>query len=166
MVTEFIHFFERHQSHREELSAPTRVLELVDLDKVLHCALNYGLHYVHAYMEEATPFIHRVVERYTKRESLTLSIPEDVHMHIRPVSLIAKVVEHHKTPVNITIGDSTCFAGSIVQVLMALGACPAAKEVSFEGDQTALEDLKLLFEHRLGESGQGALPEKLSYLGL
>ena len=86
-----------------------------------------------------------------------------VELHARPVSLIARIVDHYGTPVQMTIGDTTCYAGSILQVLMAIGSNTDAREVTFEGDSKPLEDLRVLFDCGMGET-ETPLPKELAYL--
>ena len=164
VLTELVHFYERHETGIRGEALTSRVLDLMDRDVVLDRALNYALYYIHEFMNGAEPHVQNVLDRYTRHESLTLTIPDGLQLHIRPVSLIAKIVEHHKTPVNVIVGDTSCYAGSIVQVLMAIGAQPDARSVTFEGDQKALRHIALLFEHGLGEDGHEHLPEELAYL--
>ena len=90
-------------------------------------------------------------------------MPDGVVLHARPVSLIARIVDHYGTPVQMSIGNTTCYAGSILQVLMAAGQNPTARQVTFEGDSVPLEDLCTLFSHGLGEN-DAPLPKRLGYL--
>ena len=47
---------------------------------------------------------------------------------------------------------------------MAAGANAGARKITFEGDRLPLEDLAVLFQHRLGEDGLDGLPDRLAYL--
>lgn len=163
ILTELVHFWERHEGAVPSEELAEEIMGIVGPDQVLDRALNYALYYAHAFMGAATPVIERLVTRYVTVSQVVCALPDAVTLHIRPVSLISKIVDHHRAPVYMTIGKSTCFAGSIVQMLMAAGANFDAREVRFEGDQRVLDDIKLLFEHGLGESSE-ALPPELDYL--
>ena len=148
---------------RSPLCAEQRAAELVDKELVLDRILNYCLNSLHSYMSSTEPCAQRLLDRYTLQTTVTCSLPEGVALHARPVALIARVVEHYGTPVRMKIGESECYAGSILQVLMAVGKDVGAKGVSFSGDKEPLEDLRLLFESGLGETDR-PLPKELSYL--
>ncbi|HMS16073.1 MAG TPA: hypothetical protein PKA37_04470 [Planctomycetota bacterium] len=164
-MVELVHFYERHENDIRCEAAKNRIATIIDKREVLDRILNFNLYYLHSYVDLAAPLAESLVERYTKQTRVTLPIPEGVYLHARPVSLITRVVAHHGTPVNMTLGDVTCYAGSIINVLMAVGAHVSTREVTFEGDSAPLGDLRLLFESRLGE-GPDPLPSTLSYLGL
>lgn len=164
-MVELVHFYERHENDIRSEEAKNRIAQVIDKNRVLDRILNYNLYYLHAYADLAAPVAECLVDRYTKQTRVVLTVPEGVFIHARPVSLITRVVSHHGTPVTITVGEVSAYAGSIINVLMAVGSNPSVREIVFEGDDAPLADLRLLFEHRLGE-GPGPLPEELSYLGM
>ena len=57
-----------------------------------------------------------------------------------------------------------CNAGSILELLVAVGSHPDERRFIFRGDERPLRDIKLLFENGLGEGGLEALPGDLGYL--
>ena len=163
-MTRLVHFYERHENDVRSEQVKNRIAALIDKDEVLDRALNFCLYYTHAYLEEGLPVAEGLVERYTSQERIVLELPEGVHIHIRPASLIAGIVKHHGTPVRVTIGSDTRYAGSALDVLMAAGANSGNRRIIFEGDTAPLRDLRLLFDHRLGEDGLSRFPRRLSYL--
>jgi phosphotransferase system HPr-like phosphotransfer protein len=163
-MTQLVHFYGRHENDIRGEQVKNRIAALIDKDEVLDRALNYCLYYTHAYLNEGLPLAEQLVKRYTSQERLELELPEGVHIHIRPASLIAEIVKHHGTPVKITIGTETRYAGSALDVLMAAGSGSGDSKIAFEGDTMPLQDLRLLFEHRLGEDGRARFPRRLSYL--
>lgn len=163
-MTHLVHFYERHENEIRGDEVKHRVAAIVDKDEVLDRAVNFCLYFAHSYLTEGAPLAESLVKRYTSQARLVLDLPEGVHIHIRPAALIAEVVKHHATPVKVTIGADTRYAGSALDILMAAGANAGERKITFDGDQRPLEDLRLLFEHRLGEDGLGRLPRQLSYL--
>ena len=163
VMAELVHFYERHENDVRSETAKDRIAELVDKQMVLDRVLNYGLNFLHVYMDEIAPQAETLVERYTRQTVAKCDVPDGVSLHARPVSLIARVVDHYGTPVQMSIGETTCYAGSILQVLMAAGQNPTARQVTFKGDKKPLEDLCALFEHGLGET-ELPLPKQLGYL--
>ena len=165
IMIELVHFYERHENDIRSIDAKDRIAALVDKGEVLDRILNFCLFYLHAYVDAGAPIAEKLVSCYTRQTRITLTVPDGVDIHARPVSLITKVVAHHGTTVNMTVGDTTCYAGSIINVLMTVGNHPSVRQIEFEGDSAPLRDLQTLFEHGLGEGSSG-LPESLSYLGL
>jgi phosphotransferase system HPr-like phosphotransfer protein len=164
-MVELVHFYERHENDIRSQEAKNRIAAIIKKDEVLDKILNFSLYYLHVYVDLGAPIAEALLVRYTKQTQVTLKIPEGVYLHARPVSLITRIVSHHGTPVNLRLGEVTCYAGSIINVLMAVGANATVREVSFEGDHAPLTDLRLFFEHGLGE-GPNPLPKSLAYLGL
>lgn len=163
-MTQLVHFYQRHENDIRGELVKNRIAALIDKDEVLDRALNFCLYYTHAFLREGLPLAEGLVQRYTSQERILLELPEGVHIHIRPASLIAEIVKHHGTPVRVTIGGETRYAGSALDVLMAAGANSGDRKIAFEGDTAPLRDLSLLFEHRLGEDGLSRFPRQLSYL--
>jgi phosphotransferase system HPr-like phosphotransfer protein len=86
-------------------------------------------------------------------------------LHARPLSLIVAVVNHHKTPVELRLGDGAANAASIMALLILAGSQLGARELVFRGSEEVLEDLQLLVDAGLGEAGLDGLPLRLrSYL--
>lgn len=163
-MTEFVHFYERHEDDIRNEAAKNRIAEMINKDMVLDRICNFALYRAHMFINEAAPLAHDLVKRYTSQGRVELTLPTGVVLHARPVALITKVVNHHGTPVSMTIGRTTVYAGSILKVLMASGANVGERVIIFEGDVRPLDDLKLLFEHRLGEDGVAGLPAAIAYL--
>ena len=85
-------------------------------------------------------------------------------LHARPLSLIVSIVRHHGTAVDLVIDGESSVANSIMGLILFVGRHTGAQEVRFRGDRRPLEDLRLLFEHGLGENGMDHFPEQLWYL--
>lgn len=163
-MVQLVHFYERHENDIRCESTKNRIAELVDKETVLDRILNYALCFLHRFMEEAAPFADEMVKTYTQQSTIQCEISGDLTLHVRPASLIVKIVTHHGIPVTMRIGDEECYAGSVLQVLTAIGRHPEVRTVQFEGDRAVLEDLRMLFESGLGE--KGPLPPSLEYLGV
>lgn len=162
-MRELSHFHERHENDVRCEQARNRIAEIVDSDELLSQLLRFGLSTLHELLEGATPLAERLVDVFTEQRSITCVIPDGVTLHARPVSLLTRIVDHHGTPVQMRLGERACYAGSMLEVLMAIGDAPGTREVAFEGDEAPLGDIQLLFQHGLGERDE-KLPEALAYL--
>ena len=98
------------------------------------------------------------------KQTQILTLPENVTMHARPLSLIVGIVQKNGTPVEIKVAGQTCSAASMMQMLVLVGTYPDERTYEFIGDPKALREIGLLFEHSLGETGFEDFPHELRYL--
>lgn len=165
-MTSLVHFYERHENDIRSEETKNLVASLVEKTALLRVILNFCLLHAHRGLREGSAVAEGMIARYTSQLRVTLTIPDGVTLHARPVALIAKVVAHHATPVNLEIGHSKAYAGSMLKVLMAVGSNPGIRQVTLSGDRAPIDDIVALFRARLGEDGPGSLPHTLSYLGV
>jgi phosphotransferase system HPr-like phosphotransfer protein len=164
LVTLLVHFYERHEDDLRSKEAKEQVAELVDKHQILDRILNYGLYYAQAILNGGEDLARRLLDEYTTSKTVELQLPEGVMIHARPASLIVRIVTHHGTPVEMTMGSETCYAGSITQVIMLAGSQLESRSITFTGDVRPIEDLAKLFECGLGENGLEELSRALPYL--
>ncbi|MEM9379835.1 MAG: HPr family phosphocarrier protein [Planctomycetota bacterium] len=128
----------------------------VTLNRLLVCALSF--------MESGAPLAEALLPSYTTASEARLELGESVLLHARPASLIVAIVQHHGTPVELEVAGARCNAGSILELMVAIGSNPEAREFVVRGDERPLRDLVALFAADLGESGLELLPDSLGYL--
>ncbi len=163
-VRHLVHFYERHEDDIRDEEVKSDVARLIDKGAILDRMLNFALFFVYKFVEAGVPIAERLLRDFTTSEVAELTLPEGCLLHARPASLIAKIVTHHGTPVEMTMGGETCYAGSIMKVILLAGGHLGEDRVTFKGDRLPIADLRLLFQHRLGEDGLEQLPEELAYL--
>lgn len=164
MGTELVHFYVRHENDIRVERVKERVAELVDKRQVLDRAVRYSFRSASFILTEGKVFAQESLRTFVKEREIELAVPDGEPLHARPISLIVKIVQHHGTRVEMSIGGEVCSAGSIMEMIMAVGQTPDARHVGFKGDERPLEDLRALFESGLGEAGLDSLPEQLAYL--
>jgi phosphotransferase system HPr-like phosphotransfer protein len=164
ITTHLIHFYERHENDIRSASAKERLAEIVDKTGVLDRAVNYAFRTAGTFIAVGRGIAQRLIPAYTSIRDITIPIPPDVRLHIRPAALIAAVVAHHGTPVRMRIGGREVDAESVTEVIYLAGSNQEAREVSFLGDHRPLEDLRLLFEVGLDDDGHERILERLPYL--
>jgi len=145
-------------------SISEKVRKLVDPQTVVEYMGKYLLPNIRQYLENGDRIASQLLGEFTRVKEYTFDIPHDIVLHARPATLIVKIVNQYGTPVTMTIGGETCDAGSMIRVMMTLGNNPGVRVIRFKGDERPVEDIKLLFDHRLGEDGLERLPERLDYL--
>jgi phosphotransferase system HPr-like phosphotransfer protein len=163
-VTCLTHFYERHENDIRSESAKLMIAMIVDRAAVQACILNQLLcqadQVVRAYRSCAIVLL----KEYTNAQEVTIELGPDLELHARPASLIVGIVNHFGTPVEVEIAGTRANAGSILELLVAIGSNPGVTRFVFHGDQQPLRDIELLFQHGLGEDGIDSLPERLAYL--
>ena len=163
-VTMLVHFVERHESGIGEACASSRISELVDRARVREMTLNVLLYWAAEFMSLGRSLAEELLPAYTNVQDLVVDIDESVVLHARPASLIVGIVQRYGTPVEMQVGDTLCDASSILELMIAVGSNSTARRFVFRGDENPLRDIRLLFEHGLGEGGLSGLPEALGYL--
>jgi phosphotransferase system HPr (HPr) family protein len=164
IVTDLVHFYERHENDIRNDLTRDLIARIVDKRRVLDCAVNFGLNTAAGFLLRARDRARELLPHFLRIREVRLCLPEGVRLHARPAALIVAVVNHYGTPVTMEIAGRTANARSIMQVMMLAGSAAGTETISFRGDERPLEDLKLLFDHRLGESGRHTLPAELGYL--
>jgi len=165
-VTHLAHFIERHENDVRSEEAKKRISELVDRSDVERITLNCFLLFAHDILHNGVRLAEDLLPEYTNFQELKVELSEELSLHARPAALVVGIVNHYGTPVQMELADQQCNAGSILELLVAVGSQPDTRRFVFRGDARPLHDIGLLFEHGLGEEGLEALPPELDYLRL
>jgi phosphotransferase system HPr-like phosphotransfer protein len=163
-VTQLAHFVERHESGVRTEAAERKLADLVDRARVHDVTLNTLLYWADRIMQLGRRLAEELLPTYTNVQQLEVEVDDGVTLHARPVSLIVGIVTHYGTPVEMEVGGATCHAGSILELMIAVGSHPEERRFVFRGDEHPLRDIRMLFGAGLGEHGIDALPDALSYL--
>jgi len=165
-VTSLTHFVERHESGMRSEAAELRIEKLIERPLIQDVILNHLLYWADNLMQRGRTLAEELLPSYTNLQELQIEVPEDLKLHARPASLIVNIVGHHGTPVELEVMGTKCNAGSILELLVTVGAHPDATRFVFRGDEKPLRDIGRLFEAGLGERGIETLPEELDFLKL
>jgi phosphotransferase system HPr-like phosphotransfer protein len=164
VANHLIHFYERHES--EETRGPTkaRIAAIVAPALVLDQAVLFAARHAVAVLAAAQPLVQVLLPQFVQQRTLDVAVPDGGILHARPLSLIVGIVRKHGRPVEIVIDGEAASASSLMGLILFIGRHPDVRRVTFRGDRAPLEDLRLLFEHALGERGLEKLPPELAYL--
>ncbi len=164
-VTYLTHFVERHEhNERHQLTADHKIGELIDRRVVQDYVLNHLLYWANEFMQRGRALAEEILPAYINMQELDIELADDVKLHARPAALIVSIVGKYGTPVELEVNGHRCNAGSILELLVAIGSNPEARRFRFRGDIAPLRDIARLFEVGLGEGGIEKLPEELQYL--
>jgi hypothetical protein len=162
-VTHLTHFVERHEGKARN-EAVDVVERLVSRPRVRDVTLNHLLYWAARFMAAGRSLAEELLPSYTNVQAYAIDLTDDLLVHARPAALIVGIVNRYATPVEMEIGTHRCNAGSILELMIAVGSNPDTRHFVFRGDVNPLRDIALLFEHRLGEDGIDTLPPELGYL--
>ncbi len=163
-VTELTHFHERHESEARASRSRDRLAEVIEPHRVQGCILNDLLVPALEVLRAGRVVAEDLLPSYTTLQEMEVELVDGLQIHARPAALIVGIVNHHGTPVEVEIGNRRCNAGSILEILVAVGSQPDVRRYVFRGDQHPLRDIATLFENGLGEAGIDSLPSELAYL--
>lgn len=173
LMGRLLHFYERHlheAGYKDTYKqVQDRMSEVVDPEMLLKTTVNYGLFYCCHYLTAGKDVAHEILIENVERGSITVGIPVKLGFHSRPSLLVAKVVQYYGGPVELVIGADRFDASSVLDIQWAGGKIQKEniKEVVFEGDVRALNDIKILAGVNYGEDTMGKgvpLPKELKYL--
>jgi phosphotransferase system HPr-like phosphotransfer protein len=164
-ITALTHLYERHWLHEKDRAYRRSFEELMPTAELLDLIVNGCVIRAHRCLADLLPEADALLDQLARPLERRMRLPEGVHLHARPLSLIVAVVNHHKTPVELRLGDGAANAASIMALLILAGSQLGARELVFRGSEEVLEDLQLLVDAGLGEAGLDGLPLRLrSYL--
>lgn len=162
--TQLVHFYERHENDIRYEAAKARIARIVDKTELLDRLVNYCLRFAHHSLESGKRFAEEALRTFVRVQRLEMSLPDGTALHARPISLIVRIVAHYGTHVEMEVDGESANAGSIMELIMLVGGHAEARSFVFRGDARPLQDIRVLFEHGLGEDGLDLLPTTLDYL--
>ncbi|PIE71611.1 MAG: phosphotransferase [Deltaproteobacteria bacterium] len=173
MIGRLLHFYERHL-HQVSLKAAYRdvqeaLVDLIEPDILLEQTVNYALRHVWLFMDAGRKLARVLLKENVERSFIRTGIPMKRGFHSRPSLLVAKIVQYFGGQVELCVGEDRFDAGSVLDIQWAGGKIQKEdiREVVFEGDARALNDIQILASVNFGEDTMGKgipLPSELSYL--
>ncbi len=163
------HFYQRHIRKAGPGGAGYDLSAIIDEDKLLAITVDFALFYADKYLRTGKRLAAAILAAYTEVDSCELDVPQKLGFHLRPATLVARIVNYHGTELTMMVDGQQFNAGSVLSITMAAGliARHGYKRVVFKGDNRILHDLKILAECNYGEDETGnrtALPPELNYL--
>lgn len=157
------HFYERHPKIHQEIHREMQT------ECILDYIVTWALYYCRKFVAYGKNLAEELLEDYTSKGSIELPIPRNLGFHLRPATLVAKIVNHYGSEVSMYVGEDRFDASSILSITWAGGklARDNIQKVTFVGDKRTLKDLEILASVNYGEDTMGKdqpLPKELSYL--
>jgi hypothetical protein len=124
-ATKFCHYYERHVarvatlSYVEVPSEEESLAPLVHAPQLLAVLMEYSLAHAGKALKEGRDVCQAMLHRYSERGSVTVTAPRYRGFHVRPSTLIAKIVRHYGTSVAMRMGNASYDAGSPLELFRA-----------------------------------------------
>jgi len=117
-ATEFAHYYERHVSI-EILGAGWEGPAVVKPEVLLTALMEYSIFYAGEYLVCGQQLCRELVRRYAEVDRIELPIPLCRGFHVRPATLVAKIVLHYGSEVHMELGGDTYDASSPLELFRA-----------------------------------------------
>lgn len=116
--TILVHFTERHLalSHSADFFHAECPL---DLKQLRHLVMNHCLRYATRTINATRDMCHGMLRRYATVSTICVPVPRYRGFHVRPATLVAKIVAHYGSEITMRLGEETYDAGSALELFRA-----------------------------------------------
>jgi len=104
IATLFAHYYERHMNKQLCTTAPLKG-RIVEPDALLSVLMNYSITFLDLYIGRAVSLCQDMLKRYAEVGRIDVPIPKYRGFHVRPSTLISKLVLHYGSKVQMLLGD-------------------------------------------------------------
>ncbi|MFC1781905.1 HPr family phosphocarrier protein, partial [Planctomycetota bacterium] len=104
MAMLFAHHYERHLK-KQRCTSPTRQAPLLSTEELLSVLMNYSITYTSLFIDCAVQLCQEKLKRYAEVVKIELPIPRYRGFHVRPSTLIAKLVQHYGSEVKMQLDN-------------------------------------------------------------
>ncbi len=137
------HYYERHAGPAAQHLSKGRK-RLVEPEKLLETLIDYCINFVSQFLNCAEILCQKMLKRYTEIGQVQLPVPPYRGFHVRPSTLISKLVLHYGSDVKMKLEDDTYDASSPLELFRANEKINATKRRSLA---TEIIRLKLVPEN-------------------
>jgi len=117
-ATSFAHYYERHVN-KELCESPTRFEPLVKAEELLVVLMNYSVTSISLYIDCAEYLCQRMLKRYAEVGRIEVPVPPYRGFHVRPSTLISKLVLHYGSEVRMQMDEEDYDACSPLELFRA-----------------------------------------------
>ena len=117
-ATSFAHYYERHVN-KELCDSPTRFEPLVKAEELLAVLMNYSVTNISLYIDCAEYLCQRMLKRYAEVGRIEVPVPPYRGFHVRPSTLISKLVLHYGSEVRMQMDEEDYDACSPLELFRA-----------------------------------------------
>jgi hypothetical protein len=119
IATTLTHFYERHESELRHEIVRDKIESLIDKKTILNLIVNYCLFHCYSHLERGTDFAKEFLKSYVVIDFIKIPIPIYMGFHVRPATLVMKIVKHYGSEVTMRIDDELYDASSALDLFRA-----------------------------------------------
>ena len=149
MATALIHFYERHESELRQEKVRENIERIIDKNRILDCIVNYCLFYCYSHLTKGTDLAQSFLKSFVVVDSIKVPIPTFMGFHVRPATMVMKIVKHYGSEVMMQIDEEVYDAGSALDIFRA------NEKISAKKRQLILQEITPCTS--LGEIGREAI---------
>ncbi len=117
-ATLLAHYYERHVQ-KQRCESPAGTNPLVEPEKLLGMLMKYAIAHIGLYIDCAERLCQDMLKRYAEVGEIEVSVPRYRGFHVRPCTLIAKLVLHYGSEVEMRMDNDVYDAGSPLELFRA-----------------------------------------------
>jgi hypothetical protein len=117
-ATSFAHYYERHVG-KEICEILAKEKSLLGSENLLGVLMNYSITYISLYIDCAENLCREMLKRYAEVGQVEVHVPPYRGFHVRPATLISKLVLHYGSEVRMQLDDEFYDAGSSLELFRA-----------------------------------------------
>jgi len=117
-ATVFAHYYERHLTKKpcdKRQAEPA----LINPDVLLAALMSYAITFIDQYIGCAADLCREMLKRYAEIGEVEVDIPKYRGFHVRPSTLVSKLVLHYGSKVDMRLADQVYDAGSSLDLFRA-----------------------------------------------
>ncbi|MHC4677797.1 MAG: hypothetical protein ACYTEK_03785 [Planctomycetota bacterium] len=117
-ATLFVHHYERHVS-KQPCDSPSRAEPLVEGGALLDVLMKYVITHISLYIDCAENLCHEMLKRYAEVGQIEVPVPPYRGFHVRPSTLISRLVVHYGSEVKMALDKELYNAGLPLELFRA-----------------------------------------------
>ncbi|MBN2314019.1 MAG: HPr family phosphocarrier protein, partial [Sedimentisphaerales bacterium] len=114
----FVHHYERHVN-KQPCDSPLRQEPLVEAEDLLNILMKYAITHIGLYINCAENLCHEMLKRYAEIGTVEVPVPPYRGFHVRPSTLISKLVRHYGSEVKMELDGNIYDASSPLELFRA-----------------------------------------------
>lgn len=118
IATQLVHYYERHLNIRTGDSALRRK-PVIASETLLDMLMSYSITYAGLYLDLGRRLCHTMLKHYAEVGTIKAPAPCYRGFHVRPATLVAKIVQHYGSDVRMELGGQSYDASSPLDLFRA-----------------------------------------------
>jgi len=140
-ATLFAHYYERHVNKQPCAKQAGRE-PLVTHEALLDTLMNYSIVHIGLYIGCAEHLCQEMLRRYSEVGQIEVGVPRYRGFHVRPSTLVSRIVIHYGSEVQMQMGDETYDAGSPMDLFRANERINAQKRRWLSSEIVRLKEIR------------------------